>query len=483
MINIIIDNHKSKLIGDLPFNVRKKIEMKTSFKYPNYFFVPQRGNWDGWIKLFDKNSTFPTGLLYYIISTLDDFKIKYSLTDKRKIYNKKNIKIENKNGIILRDYQEKALIDVIDNKRGIVRLPTGAGKTILSAFIIKESGMYPNIFLVHRKSLLYQTIEVFKDFFGEDKVGQVGDNIVDFNPYVNVIMFQTLSNIFDIKYESLDSVEKDKTEIKNKIESSNKIQESKMIIIDECHHAGAKTVRDIMKKMDNALWRIGLSATPYRDDGCDLLIESYIGRIISSITASDLIKKGNLVNSRMRFIRYNPGGIKKRFKYDEIYKEEIVNNEYRNKIISEITLKQSQLGRSTLIVVKHIEHGRNLLKILNEMNIDAYFIEGKTKDKVRNEYLNKFKNKEVLVIISTIFSEGVDIPSLDVLINAEGGKSPTATFQKVGRALRPYKDKKECIYIDFIDPYKFLLDHSNQRIKILETEDLFNVGIVNYEKK
>ena len=79
------------------------------------------------------------------------------------------------------------------------------------------------------------------------------------------------------------------------------------------------------------------------------------------------------------------------------------------------------------------------------------------------------------IIASTIFDEGVDIPILDTLILAGGGKSKVRAMQRIGRVIRKYPKKKKAFVIDFLDNATYLKNHSAARKRMYETERLFDV--------
>lgn len=77
-----------------------------------------------------------------------------------------------------------------------------------------------------------------------------------------------------------------------------------------------------------------------------------------------------------------------------------------------------------------------------------------------------------------MFGEGIDIPSLQAVILADGGKSVLNFYQKIGRALRPYKEKKRAVVIDFVDnEIKYLYNHSKKRINHCKKEPKFVIKI------
>ena len=119
-------------------------------------------------------------------------------------------------------------------------------------------------------------------------------------------------------------------------------------------------------------------------------------------------------------------------------------------------------------MIKEIDHGGNLMEVAKIMGLkDILFIQGATKGEQRKEVKRALQSKEVkAVIVTVIWREGVNIPSLDCVVNAMGGKSEIATLQAIGRGLRTYKEKKEVEIVDFVDCHKYLSQHFTMRLSI-----------------
>jgi superfamily II DNA or RNA helicase len=97
---------------------------------------------------------------------------------------------------------------------------------------------------------------------------------------------------------------------------------------------------------------------------------------------------------------------------------------------------------------------------------------------VRNKALESLRDKSNPVLIATsLADEGLDLPSLDVLILAGAGKSETRALQRIGRVIRPHPGKKRATIVDFWDQCLYLEQHSRQRFEIYQTEPAFEVEI------
>lgn len=247
------------------------------------------------------------------------------------------------------------------------------------------------------------------------------------------------------------------------------------ILVHNCQHCAAETCQVLSTALDHAYYRYGFSATPWRDKGDDILIDACFGKCIADINASFLIKKGILVKPEIFFVPVR-GKRPKKTSYASVYKDFIVNNEDRNVWIKNLALKMADNGRTVLILCKQINHG----KTLENMIPGSKFLSGITSGKNRKEHLDKMRNKEERITISTvIFDEGIDCRPLDSLILAGSGKSQTRALQRVGRTLRTYPGKENALIVDFDDHCKHLLSHSRKRRKMYESEPEFVIKDVD----
>lgn len=286
------------------------------------------------------------------------------------------------------------------------------------------------------------------------------------------------------------------------------------ILVSNCHHIASDTFVNISKWAKDAYYRIGVSATPWREDGADMLLEAALNKKNenNNISASKLIQLGYLVPCTIYFVP-----IKQIFKgknYNKLYKDAIVNNTERNMIACKIALKMYKTKNATiLMLIQQVEHGENLLNILSKyMNIEKKaisvkdpktqkdtlvmvsnieFLSGKDKPLKREAVKQGVKDGFVKILIgSTIADEGLDLPNLNCLILLGAGKSSTRAFQRIGRVLRLFTDpitgkkKERAVIFDFQDYTPMLRRHSRKREKLYRTEELweikkFNVNSLN----
>lgn len=263
------------------------------------------------------------------------------------------------------------------------------------------------------------------------------------------------------------------------------------IVVHNCHHAASRSIWKIGNHLTNTKYRLGLSATIRRDDGNDLMVHAIIGDIFHNVSSETLIKQGWLVKPTVTFIKnYMPkeqiaiteqkckvGLINEVPNYANFYNGFISENQWRNNVIKSLVDKHSD--KKILILTKLIEHGKALQLIVPK----SKHLYGETDKEVRAEMMDEFKNGDLKVMISTvsIWAEGLDMPSLDVIINASANAGDIRTVQILGRVLRTLDGKKNAHYYDFEDEHKFFRLASISRKKILRDEG-HNVQVIDPPK-
>lgn len=149
----------------------------------------------------------------------------------------------------------------------------------------------------------------------------------------------------------------------------------------------------------------------------------------------------------------------------------IVENEHRNKIITDEGVRASRHGLSVMTLVQQKKHGHILLESFQERGLNAAFIFGEHDQDQRRKALRGLANRELDVLIgSTILDVGVDVPAIGMTILAGGGKAEVGTRQRIGRGLRKKKQGPNVgFFCDFEDSCnKYLHEHALTRRAIVE---------------
>lgn len=483
-VQVIVNNVWSRIRNLKDIQVVDALDRETSFYVEGYqytrafregYYDKKRGtftHWDGKRHLVTSKLVFPTGLLSKVEKFLVRQKQEYEILDQRFTpKSEKSIEIRH---YTPRPYQKDALNAAIKKGRGMIRMATGAGKTFVAGMIAAHYNL-PTMIYVIGKDLLYQFHKEMEKFLGI-KVGIIGDGLCEIEK-INVCSVWTAITSFGLK-QSITLDDEDWTPEVTSVESKNKIKIKKVIensnvsIYDEAHFLATDTIQSIYKVGKKNRYVFGMSGTDWRDDGADLLIESICGERIYNISASKLIESKFLVPAKISLLEVPPLVETLPKHYASVYSKYITNNEVRNSMIEDSARVLIKKGRKVLILVRYLNHGRELAKQLSD--IPLFFVNGEVDGLTREEVKKDFESGKLKCLIaSSVFDIGVDIPSLDALILAGGGKSTVRALQRIGRVVRLFSGKKFAIVVDFIDNARYLDKHSATRIAVYRTEPNF----------
>jgi superfamily II DNA or RNA helicase len=348
--------------------------------------------------------------------------------------------------IILRDFQLKLIDSAVNASRGILKAPTGTGKTILGLSLIASiANLDQVLWLCHTKDLISQTVEEAAKFFGIYNVGVIGNGKFESNHFLTVATRQSFINYSNDLGTSYD-----------------------MIVLDESHHLSSfgGEYAKILKRVYAPI-RIGLTATLPTSEEALLAMEALIGPLIGEYTINEGKDVGIMAAPRIKIIKIPLSHhVKEIRKYSDVYEQGVVRRLDRNKAIVDLVKKHQALGDTVLIIVNKIVHGDLLLNLCQHNSIKAEFVHGTTDSDDREVAKKALDVKNLECVIATaVWKEGVSIPSLNVIINAAGGKSEIATLQVIGRGTRVVPGKTEVIIYDFFDlSHHYLIAHAGERI-------------------
>lgn len=465
MITIEVGLVTSRIVGLYDTAIKRQLDLNLSYVIEGVEFMPAYQNgWDGRIRLFNSyQCSFSTGLLDKVCSILNSKNVIYSVVDNRiRPFSSAPISVNTK----LRDDQEEAVKTIIDKARGIASLPTGYGKSFLQVDLVCRLNL-PTIIVVHKLDIMQQFIDWFKDRAGIE-VGQIGNGIVE-PKHITVAMIQTLANFFSIKSKDIKS---EKVDMSKYSMVMNTCSNAQVVITDEMHCMTDGAVwSKIFNKFPKAYYRLGFSATPYKSLAGELQSEAIYGPIIAKESYMNCVQKGYLTKPEVLIYRYKQQGVPYGTKYQQAYKEKIVENEDRNFVICQLALKYWQAGKKVFISITHINHGRLLKQMLDTVigKDNVIFADGSTSLIKRQQAIQDFENGGKILISSSIFETGVNIKSMDVLINAKCSLSKTVFLQTIGRCLRLSPGKTKAVIIDIQDQnIKYFAYHGRARLGIIQ---------------
>jgi len=356
-----------------------------------------------------------------------------------------NIK-SNLDVLTLRPDQIKAVENAVRFQRGVILFPTGTGKTRVAAGIMHKYTEFHRLYLCHSESIISQAMTEFETWgFKTFRLTTASNNI---------------SDEIDVCFATIQSFRKLKQHFKY----------FDVVIVDEAHHCRSlvsKNYGQTLTKM-NAPVKIGFTATLPTNHDEILACEALLGPVIVELSVMEASEKGILVKPKIKLIPIRHSetlqiGSKT---YGKIYDAAIVNNRLRNsKIVSEC-MNLINGGNSVLVLTEKLEHGMNLLLLFKRLHqMDVPFVHGEVQSPERDIIKAKLIDKKILCVISSrVWKEGINIPSLNCVINACGGKAEIPVLQAAGRGLRTFEGKDHLLLIDFLDAYRYLAEHSVLRL-------------------
>lgn len=412
-----------------------KVYKELSFLHENY--VTKRKYRVSYLN--KKTGEFRTGLINKVKQILPDAKIK----DKSRPTDEK-YQLENLYGFVYRKDQEYLIKKMIHKKRGCLVSLMGTGKTLMMNALMTSIYDKNILCLCNAKDVHEKNFKRSKEFFGNSVYMVKNKRDTDWIGY-------------RIVYAS--------TQIMSNIDPTLYINYFDVILLDEGHHM-TKTAEKILDSC-NAEYRFAFTATFPSDEQKQMEIISLFGDVIEGERERRLIKRGVL--SKIKVSLYSPEiKVCDSFRYQDIYAACIVNNHTRNELIVNNSIKRIKKGLSGLVMTTRIEHGENLRKMFLSKGYDIPFINGSTPIQERKEYERQINEKEILCIITNVWKEGVDIPSLNYVNVAFGEKAEDRLKQIAGRTNRGHKSKEHGEVIDYLDVEagRYLSGHTVQRLRV-----------------
>ncbi|MEE1343345.1 MAG: DEAD/DEAH box helicase, partial [Segatella copri] len=318
----------------------------------------------------------------------------------------------------------------------MAQMPTGTGKTYLLTAVIdsfvSNNPMEKVWIVAHRREL----------------VSQIDETVRKFHSYY---ASNTSSLLSSVKAVSIQWLSKHYDEIE---------EEPGMIVIDEAHHALAKTYKEMWERFPKAKF-LGLTATPCRLNGkgftdlFDVLVQSW--------DVPEFISKGRLAT--YDFVSIKSDGVTQRL-IDSLQKRG-ADGDYQNKEMDMLLNKKPSIerlyrsleefgkDRKGIVYAINISHAQKITKLYQEHGVKAIAIDSKTPATERQQDIEAFKKGDIQVLVNVdIFSEGFDCPDVEFVQLARPTLSLAKYLQMVGRGLRVAKGKKNCVIIDNVGLYR-----------------------------
>ncbi len=355
----------------------------------------------------------------------------------------------------LRPYQEEALKRWIDNSfRGVIALPTGAGKTIVGLAAITEIAK-PVLIVVYTREQLHQWRDMVRRY-------------TDIPSYMVQLFYGAQKSIGPVTITTY------QTAFRN---TGKLAKQFSLMIIDEVHHLPADKFRKIALEV-LAPYRMGLSATPYREDGRHEELFRLMGGLVYYASQRELAEQGFL--AKFSIIPVLVSLTKKEYReYREYYKkfievargadiDELVRlaglgsreakealsainkarklllySKAKREKLREIVEEEKRKGSKIIVFVPYVDVAEDIAKLLGVQPLT-----GRTSEDKRKRLLEDFRACRLdVLVMTTVGDEGIDLPDANVGIMVSVTGSKRQFVQRLGRLLRPGKGKESRLYI------------------------------------
>lgn len=391
--------------------------------------------------LIDDSGVFLTGFIPRIIEFCERKKIPFEISgwqSPKLEANEKNFQkfLKKVKTILGEDFrpeqlerQVKLIKQAVKSQRGILLSPTGTGKTTLSLGIASLFPKLKVLYLCHTKAIVSQTAVEFKKFgFKTTRILEGGK---DQSGNVVVATRQSARLLNLMKYD--------------------------ILMIDEIHKFPDINCEygKICEQIEAPI-RIGFTATMSQDPKGVMASEGHIGPVVGEITMKEAEEMDILSKTKLRIVRVPKQFIESK-KYNDVHEEAIVTSRVRNRLIAEVANDYVKNGMSVLIFITKIKHAENIVKIgkkIFNLKIQPIVSSGKLNSNAdeKEQIKQDFKDKKIMCVVSSsVWKEGVNIPSLDVIILADIGKKDPAVIQAIGRGKRKTARKTVMIVVDLFD--------------------------------
>lgn len=447
MIKIIIHSPIHSQILDGKEVLKDFLSFKTVYFTQSKYGKKRR---EGRKLLFNRQGVFYTGLLNRIIEYCNAKKIKLEISkseEHKEIENNVNVNVNAKlSGVTLRADQKRLMKSILEKRRGTIVSPTGSGKSILALALMKKFEGQNILFLCPNLTILRQTVSELKKFKFKDVCVLSGKEKI-LNGKIVVSNVQTFSRL------NLDYL----------------MDKFALTIIDEAHlcFGQGSSYEKIMSKILSP-YRIGFTATLPTEEGKFLTLEGLLGGVIDTVTFNEGQEMKFLAEPKLELlpIPFNKNLIGLT-RYMDIYQQGIVSYRVRNKAIISKADDLISDGNTVMIFITKIEHGEALYALAQDFDLNVKFVRGEVDSAERELIRHQLQNKEIDLVISTVvFTTGVNIPSLNAIILAGGGKSDIAVIQSIGRVLRKCEGKDYGLIIDTLDIGRYLSEHCVSRLSL-----------------
>jgi superfamily II DNA or RNA helicase len=446
-VNAIVNSHLWIDTGQLPEQVVGDLVDALTLDNQEYVNAKERklANWqdmDPYVEMFDWEGDWlvcPRGFASQLIEGMSASGIIVHWTDERNRLPGHGFSLGKK--IPARPYQEKIIDAVLMAEQGIVKAPTGSGKTVAALEIVRRVKGRALV-IVNTKEIADQWVQRTSDWLGEAyPTGFIGDGEFEIGDGLTVAIQATLWSRRQVLYED------------------NFFKRFQCVILDECHHATADTYRAIVDQFW-ARYRFGMSATPEKTGDFNLA-RTVLGPVIVEVTTDEvgdkIIKPTVEIISTDFWAEYHgdkvmPNGYIRRNNYATVLKKLTEDPERNRLVATEIMERHRQ--NVNLVLSKRLKHLAAIKAALIKEGYpadDIFELTGKESREERRAVVDRTERGSC-VVLSTLADEALDAPRLDRLHLAFPTRNADLVTQQIGRIRRRHPEKRDAKVLDYRDP-------------------------------
>ena len=352
----------------------------------------------------------------------------------------------------LRPYQAEAISAIEDaERRGVRRpllgLPTGTGKTVIFAALIRRRGGSALV-LAHRDELLVQATEKIRQVDPAAQLGLVKAEANEVAAPVVVASMQTLAR------------ESRLARLPRRFQT---------VVVDEAHHATADSYRRVLDWVDGSPLLLGVTATPERADNASL--GEVWDEVVYSRSLLEMIRAGYLVDLRGLRVRLAVDFSRVRVSHGDFVDADAA---------AALTAADAPAhacaaylehapGRKALLFTPTVDLAHLMAKAFRERGVAAEAVDGTLPLEQRRAILARLRTGETKVVANcAVLTEGFDEPSVDCVIVARPTRSRILYVQMIGRGTRTFPNKRDCLIVDLVG--------ATERHDLLTLPQLFGLG-------
>jgi superfamily II DNA or RNA helicase len=362
-----------------------------------------------------------------------------------------------------REHQPHAVRSIIHHQFGVYEAPTGSGKTVVCCAVLHKLRPAKALVMCDKLELLHQWRDDIHDHTGADwdDIGQIGGGKWNERRFT-VATVQTLWRA--VKDGKIDH---------------RFFDQFSVVILDECHHVTADTVMFLFG-LFSARYRIGVSATPDKEDDKFEFVLNVIGDIIHAESEAELRAQGVIVAPEVHRVETEfdfyywgdhvsdkhgncevpgcdiPRTHRHRNNYADL-KAALVEDPARNHLILHTIMKQVRTGKHIhLVVSDEIRHLEAIYALLTtrfqaSRTPPVYLLTGQMARGQRKQIVQAVREADNAILLSTVAKEGLDIPAIDRIYLPFPQRNARATEQKIGRGTRSSNGKGPTLVFDLCD--------------------------------